>query len=50
MSEAETRAAELVADAEARLAKIRIEREAVGEYFEGLRGMLQQADKVTAEN
>ena len=38
-----------MADAEERLAQIRIEREAVAGYFENLRGVLQQAEKVTAD-
>jgi len=38
-----------VSEAEDRLAKIRIERETVAGYFENLRGVLQQAEKVTAE-
>jgi DNA-binding TFAR19-related protein (PDSD5 family) len=37
----------LVAEAEQRLAAIRVEREAVAGYFESLRGVLSQAEKVT---
>jgi cell division septum initiation protein DivIVA len=47
--EAEERTAKLVADAEDRLSQIRIERDAVAGYFESLRGVLQQAEKVTAD-
>jgi len=35
-----------VSDAEERLDKIRIEREAVAGYFENLRGLLTQAETV----
>jgi hypothetical protein len=38
----------LVADAEDRLGKIRIEREAVAGYFENLRGLLSQAEAVSS--
>ena len=50
IEEAEERTQRLVADAEERLSQIRIEREAVAGYFENLRGMLQQADKVSADD
>ena len=49
VSDAEARSATLVSDAEERLAKIRIERDAVAGYFESLRGVLTQAEKTTAE-
>ena len=49
IDEAEARTAKLVADAEERLSQIRIEKEAVAGYFESLRNVLQQAEKVTAE-
>ncbi len=49
MRDAEKRSAKLVSDAEERLAQIRIEREAVAGYFESLRGVLSQAEKVTQE-
>ena len=50
VDEAEERTQRLVADAEERLAQIRIEREAVAGYFENLRGVLQQAEKVSADH
>ena len=50
IADAERRSAELVSDAEERLAKIRIERDTVAGYLENLRGVLQEAEKVTAEN
>jgi len=40
----------MVADAEERLARIRVEREAVAGYFEGLRGVLSQAEAVTSRD
>jgi len=49
LAEAETRTRELVADAEDRLAQIRIERDAVAGYFESLRGVLTQAEKVNSD-
>jgi len=39
-----------VSDAEERLAKIRMERDTVAGYFENLRGVLSQAEKVTSES
>jgi hypothetical protein len=50
VDDAERRAAELVSDAEERLAKIRIERDTVAGYFENLRGVLSQAEKVSSES
>jgi DNA-binding TFAR19-related protein (PDSD5 family) len=38
-----------VSEAEERLAKIKLERETVAGYFENLRGVLQDAERVTAE-
>jgi hypothetical protein len=37
-----------VSDAEERLTKIRIEREAVAAYFENLRGVLCEAEKISS--
>jgi vacuolar-type H+-ATPase subunit H len=48
VAEAEKRTRALVADAEERLSQIRIERDSVAGYFESLRGLLTQAEKVTA--
>jgi DNA-binding TFAR19-related protein (PDSD5 family) len=39
----------MVAEAEDRLAQIRLEREAVAGYFESLRGVLSQAEKVHSD-
>jgi hypothetical protein len=50
VDDAEARSTELVSDAERRLAELREEREAVASYVEGLRGVLSQAEKVTAEH
>lgn len=49
VDEAQARTDRLVADAEERLAKIRIERDAVAGYFEGLRGVLSRAGKSSSE-
>ena len=48
LDEAEVRTRALVADAEDRLSQIRIERDAVAGYFESLRGVLTQAERVTS--
>ena len=48
--ESEKRSTELVTEAEDRLAQIQVERESVAGYFESLRGVLSQAEKVTAVN
>jgi cell division septum initiation protein DivIVA len=50
IEEADERTRKLVSDAEERLSQIKIEREAVAGYFESLRGVLTQAEQVTAEN
>jgi DNA-binding TFAR19-related protein (PDSD5 family) len=50
VTDAELRTRVLVADAEERLSQIRIERDAVAGYFESLRGLLTQAEKVTASD
>ena len=50
VDDAERRTSQLVSDAEERLAKIRIERDTVAGYFENLRGVLQQAEKVSSES
>ena len=50
VDEADSRSEQLVSDAEERLAKIRVERDAVAGYFEGLRGALSQAEKTAAED
>lgn len=47
VTEATKRTRLLVSDAEDRLAQIRIERDAVAGYFESLRSVLTQAEKVT---
>jgi uncharacterized protein YjgD (DUF1641 family) len=49
LADTETRTRELVTDAEDRLAQIRIERDAVAGYFESLRSVLTQAEKVNAD-
>jgi hypothetical protein len=49
IKDAEKRTTKLVSDAEERLAKIRIEREAVAGYFGALRTVLGDAEKVVAE-
>jgi vacuolar-type H+-ATPase subunit H len=46
---AEKRTRAIVADAEDRLSQIRIERDAVAAYFEGLRGVLAQAERAAAD-
>jgi hypothetical protein len=50
VKDAEQRSAKLVSDAEERLSKIRIEREAVAGYFESLRGVLTEAEKISSDN
>ena len=47
LDDAEERTTRMVNDAEDRLANIRIERDAVAGYFETLRGVLSQAEKVS---
>ncbi len=47
VAEAEEKTTRLVSDADDRLATIRLEREAVAGYFESLRGVLSQAEKVS---
>ena len=49
IKDAEKRTADLIADAEERLSQIRIEREAVAGFFESLRTVLSQAEKVATE-
>ena len=49
ISDAETRTRDLVTDAEDRLAQIRIERDSVAGYFESLRSVLTQAEKVNSD-
>ena len=50
MSEAEQRSAELVRDAEQRLAELREERDGVAHYFESLRGALGSVQPVDVES
>ena len=50
IADADKQSKQLVADAEDRLAQIRLEREAVAGYFESLRGVLSQAEKVNNDN
>ena len=50
LSDAEKQSTELMADAEARLTEIRLERESVASYFESLRGVLSQAEKVSSQD
>jgi cell division septum initiation protein DivIVA len=50
LADAEKQSAELMADAEERLSQIRLEREAVAGYFESLRGVLSQAEKVSSQD
>jgi len=49
LAESELRTRALVSDAEDRLSQIRIERDAVAGYFESLRSVLTQAERVTSE-
>ena len=49
VKDADKRTATLVTDAEERLSQIRIEREAVAGYFESLRTVLSQAEKVATD-
>ena len=48
MDDAEKRSSQLVSEAEERLAKIMLERDTVAGYLENLRGVLQQAEKMSA--
>ena len=50
MADAERRARETLADAEERLDRIRIEREAVAAYLENVRGVLTQADDTSSDD
>jgi regulator of protease activity HflC (stomatin/prohibitin superfamily) len=50
VADAEKQSAELLSDAEERLSQIRSEREAVAGYFESLRGVLSQAEKVSSQD
>jgi hypothetical protein len=50
LEDAETRSAEMLEDAEERLRQIRLERESVAGYFESLRGVLSQAEKVSSQD
>jgi cell division septum initiation protein DivIVA len=50
VDEAEEKTSRLVSDADDRLAAIRLEREAVAGYFESLRGVLSQAEKVSNQD
>jgi hypothetical protein len=50
IADAEKQAEALLGDAEARLAQIQQEREAVADYFESLRGVLSQAEKVSSQD
>ena len=50
LADAEKQSADLLADAEERLTQIRLEREAVAGYFESLRGVLSQAEKVSSQD
>ncbi len=50
VANAEKQTKKLIAEAEDRLAQIRLEREAVAGYFESLRGVLSQAEKVHSDN
>ncbi len=47
--EAQERSARLIEEAEDRLAKIRIERDAISGYLENLRGVLSHAESLTAD-
>lgn len=49
ISEAQDRASAMIAEAESALADLRVEREAVAQYFEGLRLVLGQASDVMSE-
>jgi hypothetical protein len=50
VKEAEKKSASLMKDAEQRLAQIRVEREAVAGYIANLRGVLDSADRVSADH
>ena len=50
MKDAEKKATALMKDAEQRLAQIRVEREAVAGYIANLRGVLDSAERVSAEH
>jgi len=50
VAEAEQRSRTLIEDAEERLEAIRHERDEVASYFEGLRGVLQHAEQVSADS
>jgi DivIVA domain-containing protein len=46
LAEAENRAARLISEADAHVASLRVEREAIGQAFDGLRSLLAQASDV----
>ena len=50
LRDAEERTTAMVDEAEDRLARIRVERDAVAGYFEGLRGVLSQAETLSTRD